>query len=62
MKFLKVLNGNSNTVLSLNIINVLNDKPALDVRGFLLGGSGVVPQSYGEAYGRGFRLTGSYNF
>ncbi|TXH34902.1 MAG: TonB-dependent receptor [Burkholderiaceae bacterium] len=48
--------------VSLNIINVLNDKPALDVRGFLLGGSGVVPQSYGEAYGRGFRLTGSYNF
>ena len=53
---------NKRLSVGLNVTNVFNNSPSADLRGFLVTGSGVTPQDYGLAQGRGYRATLNYNF
>ncbi|MYM35586.1 TonB-dependent receptor [Duganella sp. FT94W] len=54
--------GIKDLTLSLNLRNVTNRRPPVDLREFNFDGSGVIPQNYADVQGRMVRVTAEYKF
>jgi len=54
--------GIKDLTLTMYVRNLTNRRPPVDLRAFNSGGSGIVPQNYGDVEGRMVRITVDYKF
>jgi len=54
--------GIKNLTLSVNVRNLFDQRPPLDLKGFNRDGGGIIPQNLDDVAGRRIRLTAEYRF